>query len=104
MDWTAVAGFDWDDGNRAKCQKHGVTLAKIEAVFRYPHRLAPDLAHSTTETRFLAIGSGAGSRPVFVAFTLRRADCETLIRAISARYMHRHEIEFYEQAFAPPDQ
>jgi uncharacterized DUF497 family protein len=26
-----LAGFDWDDGNRTKCQKHGVTIAEIES-------------------------------------------------------------------------
>jgi len=30
----AVAGFDWDDGNREKCCKHGVTREEIEGVFR----------------------------------------------------------------------
>jgi len=29
-----VAGFDWVDGNHAKCQKHGVSIAEIEALFR----------------------------------------------------------------------
>ena len=23
-------GFDWDDGNREKCQRHGVSIAEIE--------------------------------------------------------------------------
>jgi uncharacterized DUF497 family protein len=26
-------GFDCDDGNREKCQKHGVAIAEIEAFF-----------------------------------------------------------------------
>jgi hypothetical protein len=25
----AFVDFDWDDGNRAKCQKHGVSLGEI---------------------------------------------------------------------------
>ena len=25
------ANFDWDDGNREKCQKHGVSVTEIEA-------------------------------------------------------------------------
>jgi uncharacterized DUF497 family protein len=28
-----VAGFDWDEGNRDKYSKHGVSHAEIEAVF-----------------------------------------------------------------------
>jgi uncharacterized DUF497 family protein len=95
-----VAGFDWDEGNLVKCQKHGVSISEVEAVFRYPHRLAPDLAHSRRETRSLAIGNGGGSRPIFVAFTLRHREGEVLIRAISARYMHRKEIAAYEESIA----
>ena len=104
MEARAVTGFDWDDGNRAKCQKHGVSVAEVEAVFRHPHHLAPDVAHSTDETRFLAIGRCEGPRPIFVAFTLRKMDGETYIRPISARYMHRKEIDHYEQETAPSDQ
>jgi uncharacterized DUF497 family protein len=26
-------GFDWDDANTLKCQKHGVSLTDIEAMF-----------------------------------------------------------------------
>lgn len=99
-----VYGFDWDSGNREKCRKHGVPLAAIEAVFRYPHRLAPDLAHSAAETRFLAIGCGDGARYIFVAFTLRQRSEGALIRPISARYMHRKEVEHYEQSIADADE
>jgi hypothetical protein len=28
-----VSGFDWDEGNRAKCQKHGVSIPEIEELF-----------------------------------------------------------------------
>ena len=104
MDMTAVSGFQWDGGNRDKCQKHGVSIAEIEALFTHPHHLAPDVAHSTTETRFLAIGSGGGARPILVAFTLREQGGETFIRPVSARYMHLKEIEAYEKATAPSDQ
>jgi uncharacterized DUF497 family protein len=100
---TAVSGFDWDDGNREKCSKHGIGLAEVEAVFAHPHHLAPDPAHSDAETRFLAIGRGGGPRPIFVAFTLREGSGETLIRPISARYMHRKEVDRYEQGTASPD-
>ena len=97
---STFAGFDWDLGNRAKCQNHGVSLAEIEAVFAGEHRIAPDPAHSDEEERLLAIGKGSGPREVFVAFTLRESDAGLLIRPISARYMHRKEIEAYEKAIA----
>ena len=103
MDMAVVSGFQWDDGNRAKCQKHGVSIAEIEALFTHPIHLAPDVAHSTLETRFLAIGRGGGERPILAVFTLREQEGETFIRPISVRYMHQTEIEVYEKALAPSD-
>ena len=47
----AVVAFDWDDGNRGKCQKHGVSLQQIEALFQGPMRVFSDPGHSTRETR-----------------------------------------------------
>jgi uncharacterized DUF497 family protein len=41
-----VSGFDWDEGNRAKCQKHGLSIAQIEALFARSPRIAPDPEHS----------------------------------------------------------
>lgn len=101
---TKVNGFDWDAGNRAKCRKHGVPLAAIEAPFRHPHRVFPDVAHSDAETRLLAIGTGGGTRHIFIAFTLRQRGADLLIRPISARYMHAKEVAHYAQAIAPTDQ
>lgn len=98
-----VAGFDWDEGNLAKCQKHGVTVAEIEAVFHHQPHVMPDVAHSVAEARLMAIGRGGGPRPIFVVFTLREIDGENYIRPISARYMHRKEIEHYEQETSQPD-
>jgi uncharacterized DUF497 family protein len=92
-----VAGFDWDLGNRAKCAKHGVTVAEIEGLFRGPVSVFPDPAHSTTEERFKAIGRTEAGRMAFVVFTLRTLRERTLIRPISARYMHRKEITAYEE-------
>jgi uncharacterized protein len=97
---TSFSGFDWDEGNTAKCTKHGLTIAEIEAVFLHPHHLAPDLAHSAVETRFLAIGKGAGDRPMLIAFTMRGTQWAPLVRPISARYMHQKEVRHYEQAIA----
>lgn len=95
-----IAGFDWDLGNRAKCAKHGVTVAEIEGLFRGPVSVFPDPAHSTTEERFKAIGRTEAGRMVFVVFTLRTLRERTLIRPISARYMHRKEIAAYEEEAA----
>ena len=91
--------FDWDDGNRAKAQKHGLTLSEIEHAMRTGARVAPDPAHSLAEQRFIAIGRDPAGRPVFVAFCLRGER----IRPISARYMHAREIARYEAAFRSGD-
>jgi len=45
--------------------------------------------------RFRAIGQTSEGRALFVVFTLRRRGTDTLIRAISARYMHRKEADHY---------
>ena len=44
-----LAGFDWDAGNLAKCQQHGVSVEEIEALFDAPLLIVPDAAHSKTE-------------------------------------------------------
>lgn len=92
----AVEGFDWDDGNRAKCTLHGVSLEEIEQVFAGPLRAQPDPAHSAQETRYFAIGRSPAGRYVFAAFTIREVAGRRRIRPISVRYMHRREIEHYE--------
>jgi uncharacterized DUF497 family protein len=49
-------GFDWDRGNKVKCEKHGLSVADIEALFTRPLAILPDAAHSQHEHRFRAIG------------------------------------------------
>jgi hypothetical protein len=92
-----IEGFDWDDGNREKCQKHGVPVEEVEALLRRAPRVAPDPRHSSVEARFIAVGRTSVGRPVFVAFTFRTKDGRRYLRPISARYMHRQEIARYEE-------
>ena len=96
-------GFDWDEGNRTKCTKHGVALAEIEALFRSNLGVAPDLRHSRAEDRLIAVGRNTAGRPMFVAFTIRTREGHRLIRPISARYMHAREAKAYETQ-SPPSQ
>ena len=84
--------FDWDRGNRAHCQKHGVSIDEIEALLRGEPRIAPDPKHAHLEDRLIAVGRTARGRPLFVAFTIRRK----LIRVISARGMNRNEDSAYQ--------
>jgi len=94
-----VQGFDWDDGNRAKCQKHDVSIAEIEALFMNAPRIAPDPKHSDDEDRMIAVGRTSAGRPVFVAFTIRTKN-RRLIRPVTARYMHAKEVAAYEKESA----
>lgn len=91
-------GFDWDSGNRGKCCKHGLTIAEIEQVLAGAETLiVPDEKNSSVEPRFLAIGRTATARYAVVIFTPRRRDDKSVLRPISARYMHRKEIDKYAQ-------
>lgn len=93
-----ASGFDWDQGNWEKCQKHGVSIAEIEAVLSGDPRIAPAPRRSFTEQRLIAVGRTVAGRAVFIAFTLRIRDGARLVRPVSARYMHAKEIERYEAA------
>jgi uncharacterized DUF497 family protein len=93
-----VSEFDWDDGNRSKCEKHGVSIAEIEALFLQGPRVAPDPKHSGDEDRLIAVGKTGEGRPLFVAFTMRTTNGRHLIRPVTARYMHAREIAAYEKA------
>jgi uncharacterized DUF497 family protein len=97
MTMNTVAGFEWDSGNWQKCQKHGVSIEAIEKLFTRAVAILPDEAHSQSEARFRAIGWTEQGRAVFVVFTLRTRGEETLIRPLSARYMHGKEIKTYEK-------
>jgi len=101
MNWQ-VSEFDWDRGNRRKCQKHGVSILEIEDLFTRSPRIAPDPKHSEDEDLLIAVGRTNAGRPVFVAFTLRTKNKRRLIRPVTARFMHAKEIAAYEKESATP--
>jgi uncharacterized protein len=92
----AADSFDWDAGNRDKCQKHGVSIAEIEAFLQADPRIAPSLRHLAAEERLMAVGRNNQGRAFFVVFTIRQRHGRRLIRPLSARYMHEKEIQSYE--------
>jgi uncharacterized DUF497 family protein len=101
MQKVTFSGFAWDNANRSKCQKHGVSIAEVEHVLAHAATLiVPDLKNMRVEPRFLAIGRTEEGRYAFVVFTPRQTRGEILLRPISARYMHRKEIKKYEQEIA----
>jgi uncharacterized protein len=95
-----ISGFDWDEGNLSKCQKHGVSIDAIESVFHGDMVVSPDPAHSQYEERFIGIGKTDQGRYVFIAFTLRHRDSMVFVRPISVRYMHTKEVKHYEKEIA----
>jgi uncharacterized DUF497 family protein len=97
IDLARITGFDWDDGNARKNDKHGVAQAEAEEIFfNQPLLMLEDLRHRDQEVRYHALGKTLEERLLHITFTLRGDG--TLIRVISARDMHRKERSFYEQA------
>ena len=87
IDLNKITGFNWDDGNARKNDKHGVSMAEAEqAFFNAPLLLLEDTVHSQTEPRLHALGKTDGGRTLHITFTLRQSGL--LIRVISARDMH----------------
>lgn len=97
IDLTKITGFDWNDGNARKNDKHGVSTAEAEQVFfNDPLLLMADAKHSHGEARVHALGKTGEGRALHLTFTLRNAGEK--IRVISARDMHRKERTIYGQA------
>ena len=97
VDYAKIIGFNWDDGNARKNEKHGVTMAEAEQVFfNLPLLVLADTNHSQQEVRMHALGKTDDDRPLHITFTLRQAGL--FIRVISARDMHKKERAIYDQA------
>ena len=90
--------FQWDDGKRAKCLKHGVSGAEIEEMFLNGPVIRRDEKHSGAEERYFAIGYSVVGRSIFVVFTIRQIEGQSLLRPISPRFMHAKERQVYEEA------
>ena len=89
-----AGGFEWDEGNLSKNEKHGVKSAEIEEVFfNPPFVLLPDAKHSGAEARYHCFGKAFDGRFLLVIFAVRAGK----IRPISARTMNRKERQYYEE-------
>ncbi len=94
---TDITGFDWDEGNARKNEKHNVSMAEAEQVFfNAPLLVLEDSKHSNQEPRFHALGKSDENRQLHITFTLRQSGEK--IRIISARDMHKKERVIYEKA------
>lgn len=87
-------GFDWDEGNRAKCQKHGVSVAEIEEALSVIRYVVDDPFPG--EKRYRTVGRTRAGRHIFAVFTLRGSK----LRPISVRYMRAREVASYEERLA----
>lgn len=87
--------FDWDEHNVSKnWRKHKVRYTECEEVFFDDGlKTLPDVKHSKTEARHLALGQTRMGRLLFVVFT-ERVD---KIRVISARDMTKKESQMYHE-------
>jgi len=98
IDLSKIVGFNWDDGNSRKNEKHGVSMAEAEQVFfNVPLLMLNDASHSHKEPRIHALGKTDEARTLHITFTLRQSG--QLIRVISARDMHRKERAIYDRAY-----
>jgi uncharacterized DUF497 family protein len=86
--------FEWDeDKNKLNEKLHGITFEDAKFVFNDPYKvILPDLYHSETEERWLAIGMV--NRVLFVVFTEKG---DNVIRIISARVGTKTEEKLYNE-------
>jgi uncharacterized DUF497 family protein len=88
----AFVGFEWDAGNRLKCQKHGLPLREVEHVLAHGSALVrQDDGHSGAEPRYLAIGRTSRGRYAFVVFTPRAAASGQNLVATDQRPVHARQ-------------
>jgi len=60
-----ITGFDRDDGNTRKNEKHSASMAEAEQVFlNAPLLVLADTKHSKLEPCFHATGKANGCQPV----------------------------------------
>ncbi len=96
FDLSKITGFDWDDGNARKNEKHNVTMQESEQVFFNQSLLiVNDAKHISIETRYHALGKSNEKRLLHITFTLREND--TKLRVILARPISQKEEQFYVQ-------
>ena len=91
-----VTGFDWDDGNSRKNDRHGVSMAEAEQVFFNEPLLLLAPAHAAPARRWHALGRTNDHRLLKTTFMLREE--RRRLRIVSARPMHHRERKIYDQA------
>ena len=86
--------FDWDDGNRRKSLKHGISCDEVESLFRQDRFIFAGriIEPAHTEWRGLVLGEAGSGRAVALIFTRLGEK----LRPISCRPMREGERRYYE--------
>ena len=87
--------FQWDEANKRKIWLgHKVSTEECEEAFIAEQVFSqPDELHSGKESRFILISRTRKLRYLFIVYTLRN----NKVRVISARSMHKKELDYYEK-------
>jgi uncharacterized DUF497 family protein len=87
--------IEWDERkSRLNRRKHGVTFEEAATVFSDPLEITiDDPDHSSSEHRFISVGTASNGLLLVVAYT-ERGDA---IRLISSRKPTRRERKMYEE-------
>ena len=90
--------FDWDKAKAAaNKKKHGVSFEEAVTIFYDEDALeSHDPDHSEDEGRFIMLGLSFKARTLVVSHCVRKVG--SVIRIISARKMHKKEVDKYDKA------
>ena len=88
-----VRGFDWDDANLSKLEKHRVTQEEAEEIFYSAPMIDEGACEKEGEKRFRCLGITSGGRFLAAFFTLRHG----FVKNISVRPMRKKERQIYEE-------
>lgn len=89
-----VLEFEWDEGNREKPRKHGLTPEETEEAFFDENKVIfTDWKHSATEQRITLLGKTKKGQLLNITYTIRAKK----IRIITARPTNRKEVRLYEK-------
>lgn len=95
MSHEEVVEFEWDNGNKEKPKKHGLTLEETEEAFFDENKVVfTDWKHSRAEQRITLLGKTKKGSLLNIVYTVRAKK----IRIITARPTNRKEIVLYEKA------
>lgn len=89
-----IDGFDWGEGNRATCEKHGVSIAEIVEAPSVIDLVVDD--PFGREKRYRTVGRTRQGRHIFAVLIVRN----NRLRPISIRYMHQKEVAQDEKEMA----